>query len=319
MNSALKSPAVILGTWNFGNQVDEMLADRMVGLFLDKGYHQLDSAFSYCDGLTEEILGRILTPARRDKVSLATKVNPWSEAGLRPERVIEQVETSLKRMKFDYVDILYLHAPDLKTPIEMTLEACQHLFLQGKFRKFGLSNYASWQVVDIWHLCKKEGWVVPTVYQGMFNAITRDVERELFPAIRSCRIRFNAYNPLAGGLLTGKHLNGEKIPTEGRFTLYPVYLDRYWKKPYFEGLEVIRAACHSKRLSMSDSSIRWLQHHSLLKAEHNDGIIIAATNFEQLEANLNSSEREPLPADIVSAFDHAWERTRPACPQYFRT
>jgi aflatoxin B1 aldehyde reductase len=138
MNSSYKkTPKVILGTWNFGNQVDEMTADRMVGMFLDKGYNELDTAYSYCDGVTEEILGRILSPLRREKAYLATKVNPWNEDGLGYQQLGKQVELSLKRLKASYVDLLYLHAPDPKTQIEVPLETSHRLFQQGKIREAG--------------------------------------------------------------------------------------------------------------------------------------------------------------------------------------
>lgn len=316
MKSDAKIPAIILGTWVFGNQVDEGMADRIVGMFLEKGYVKLDTAYIY--GVAEEILGRILTQARREKIYLATKAHPESEAGLRPQRLAEQVETSLKRLKSEYVDLLYLHAPDPKTPIDITLEACHQLFRQGKFRELGLSNYAAWQVADIWHICKQNGWIAPTVYQGMYNAITRDVERELFPAIRAFGIRFYAYNPLAGGLLTGKYLSYKKRPTKNRFALQPIYFDRYWTESYFRAIEVIRSACESKGLAMADSSLRWMQHHSFLKGANSDGVITAASSIEQLEENLNSCEGGDLPEEIVNAFDRAWELARPDCPNYFR-
>jgi aflatoxin B1 aldehyde reductase len=318
-NSYAKTPRVILGTWNFGKQVDETTADRMVGMFLEKGFSEIDTAYGYCDGLTEEILGRILTPERREKVYLSTKVNPFSEEGLRPHRVIEQIETSLRRLKVDHVDLLYLHAPDLNTPIEVTLDACYKLFRQGKYLEFGLSNFPSWQVVNIWHICRRNGWTAPTVFQGMYNAFTRDVERELFPSIRVLGIRFYAYNPLAGGLLTGKYLNQSATPKEGRFALYPTYLNRYWKEGYFKGLRMIREVCDSQGLSMADCSVRWMQHHSSLKGAHNDGMIIAATDVNQMEANLKSCQGTILSEDTVSAYDRAWEVVRPDCPKYFWT
>src|SRR5690606_26118365 len=102
-------------------------------------------------------------------------------------------------------DIFYLHFPDHKTPLEETLKACQKLYEEGKFKELGLSNYSSWQVSEIYNMCKNNGWVLPTVYQGMYNVITRDVEKELFPCIRYYNMRFYSYNPLAGGLLTERY------------------------------------------------------------------------------------------------------------------
>ena len=167
---------------NFGGQVDELVADQMLSMFLNLGYIEIDTAYKYNDGASEEMLGHLLTPERRDKVYLATKANPLGGGGLGPESIVKQVNTSLHRLKTDYIDLLYLHAPDLKTPIEATLEACEKLFKEGKFRELGLSNYASWQVADIWHICQRNGWMIPSVYQGRYNAVTRDVEAELFPA-----------------------------------------------------------------------------------------------------------------------------------------
>ena len=317
--SDMQFPKVILGTMNFGEQVDEKKADKMIRMFLERGYKELDTAHRYCDGLTEDILGRILVPSLRGKVYLATKVTPQNEEGLKPEQVVKQLETSLRRLKTEYVDLLYLHAPDPNTPIEQTLEACENLFREGKFRDFGLSNYAAWGVVDIWHKCNRNGWVGPIVYQGMYNAITRDVERELFPAIRALGIKFYAYNPLAGGLLTGKYFYPEKKPLVGRFALKQNYVNRYWKETYFKAMDVIRNASEENELRVAEYSLRWLKHHSLLGGTNGDGFIMAATNLDQFEGNLKSCDGEKLPQRLTTAFNHAWEIVRPECPQYFRT
>ncbi|HSB04309.1 MAG TPA: aldo/keto reductase [Thermodesulfobacteriota bacterium] len=313
------SPHVILGTMNFGGQVDEKTADQMVRIFVDQGYRELDTAHRYCEGRTEEILGRILAPSLREKIYLATKVTPQNEEGLRPEQVIKQLEISLRRLRTDYVDLLYLHAPDLKTPITKTLEACERLFKQGKLREFGLSNYAAWQVVDIWHICNQKGWRAPGVYQGMYNAITRDVERELFPALRTVGIKFYAYNPLAGGFLTGKYLNVLNKPSEGRFALNRVYLDRYWKATHFGAVDLIRRTCEAEGSTMADCALRWMKHHSFLRGVHGDGYIIAATSLDQFKNNLESCSGKELPAGLIRIFDDAWEIVRPDCPHYFRT
>ena len=318
MNLKINVPRIILGTMNFGRQFDEAVADRMLGSFIDRGCKEIDTAYNYADGAAEEILGRVLTLERRKKVYLATKVNPLEGGGLRPESIVMQVDTSLRRLKANCVDLLYLHGPDAKTQIEVTLETCQKLHKEGKFRELGLSNYASWQVADIWHLCKKNGWVLPSVYQGMYNAITRDVEPELLPAIRNFGIRFYAYNPLAGGFLTGKYVRFSEEPREGRFKLQRAYLERYWKKSYFEALEIIRKASGQAGLSMTDAALLWILHGSFLRDQYHDGVIIAASTPEQWEANVKSLEGE-LPAEVEEAVDRAWEKARPECPQYFRT
>ncbi len=111
----------------------------------------------------------------------------------------------MQRLNTDFVDLLYMHSPDLETPIEQSLQACFEAYQLGKLKAFGLSNFAAWQVAEVVELCRKHGWMLPTVYQGMYNALTRDVEKELFACLRHYDIAFYAYNPLVGGLLTGKH------------------------------------------------------------------------------------------------------------------
>lgn len=125
--------------------------------------------------------------------------------GLTAKSVKEQFNISLERMKQKSIDLLYLHVPDWNTPILETLTAINDLYKEGKFKRFGLSNYASYQVMEIYYLCKEKAFVLPTVYQGMYNGITRDVETELFGCLRYLGIKFYSYNILAGGILSGKH------------------------------------------------------------------------------------------------------------------
>ncbi len=317
MNPRNRSPKLILGTMTFGTQVNEHTADRMVALFLDAGYREIDTAHYYGKGTAEEILGRIITPSRRRQIHLATKANPWEEGGLCPASVRLQLETSLRRLQTETVDLFYLHAPDPRTPIESTLAACQELYREGKFRALGLSNYASWQVVDIWNICRRNDWLVPIVYQGRYNAITRDVESELFPALRELDMRFCAYNPLAGGLLTGKHRAQGQIPAEGRFYLMSTYRHRYWKKSCFEAIDRLRSLCEESQIVMADSALRWVLYHSRLSALQGDALIVGASSTEQLAADLKSASRPPLPEKVSRACDQAWEVARPDCPRYF--
>jgi aflatoxin B1 aldehyde reductase len=190
--------------------------------------------WQYSNGETESILGRILPGIESGtgaKAELATKAAPWSSlikgtggvhgvsggaGGLAPDMLRLQLETSLKRLQVDKVALFYLHAPDTDTPLEATLLEVKKLHEEGKFEALGLSNYSAWETTHVWHLCDKLGVVKPTVYQGMYNGITRQVEVELFPCLRRLGMRFLAYNPLAGGLLTGKH-RFDKPPAAGRF------------------------------------------------------------------------------------------------------
>ena len=152
----------------------------------------------------------------------------------------------------------------------------------------------------------------------MYNAITRSVEQELVPALRTLGMRFLVFNPLAGGLLTGKH-DFSKPPQEGRFKDNDMYLKRFWNATYFDALHGISEACAAANISMIDASIGWLKHHSALASEHKDGIIIGCSSIRHLTANLATcQEVGPLPESIVAAFEQAWKTTQPCCPKYFR-
>uniref|UniRef100_A0A3Q2WZ53 Aflatoxin B1 aldehyde reductase member 4-like n=1 Tax=Haplochromis burtoni TaxID=8153 RepID=A0A3Q2WZ53_HAPBU len=191
------SPVSLLGTMGFGGRADAEQSLEMVKAFLDRGHNQVDTAFMYVDGKSETIIGGMNLPKT---VSIATKANPWDGKTLKPESVRSQLETSLQRLRTDCVDLFYLHAPDHQNPIEDTLRACNDLHKEGKFKELGLSNYVSWEVAEIVCICRHNNWIVPTVYQGMYNATTRQVETELLPCLRYYGMRFYAYNPLAGSL-----------------------------------------------------------------------------------------------------------------------
>ena len=191
----------VLGTMTFSDQVDETNTVTLLEAFRENAEAgqlpvELDTAYQYNAGETETLLGTILRQRPDLKFSIATKVNPWDGDGLKPAEIRSQFETSLKRLRMDAVDLLYLHSPDLDTPIIDSLEVCWEYYQQGRFSRFGLSNYAAWQVAEIVEICRHKGWMVPTVYQGLYNALNRDVEDELFPCLRNYGISFYAYNPL---------------------------------------------------------------------------------------------------------------------------
>ena len=309
---------LILGTMTFGPQVNAEESHAMVQRFVDSGYSELDTAYVYNEGKTEGILGSLLEHIPDESVIIGTKVNPRITGKLDANAVTMQFNESLNRLGRDAVDILYFHFPDYNTPIEEALAACTDLHGQGKFRELGLSNFPAWMVVDIWHICKKRGWLKPSVYQGMYNGISRNVESELFPALRKLGIRFYAFNPLAGGMLTGKHSHFDDNPSPGRFSRLQSYRDRYWKKAIMEAVNGLTIKCREVGIEPTEAAFRWLTYHSFLNPHKGDGIIIGASSMKQLKQNLTAAVKGALPKSLVSAFDDAWEDTKPDSPAYFR-
>nr|XP_025711726.1 aflatoxin B1 aldehyde reductase member 2-like [Callorhinus ursinus] len=162
-------PATVLGTVEMGRRMDASASAAAVRVFLERGHTELDTAFMYGDGQSEIVLGGLgLGLGGGDcRVKIATKANPWEGKSLKPDGVRAQLETSLKRLQCPRVDLFYLHAPDHNTPVEETLRACHQLHQEGKFVELGLSNYAAWEVAEICTLCRRNGWILPTVYQHL--------------------------------------------------------------------------------------------------------------------------------------------------------
>ena len=188
-------------------------------------------------------------------------------------------------MKVEHVDILYLHFPDPNTPVESALEACDQLHKESKFTELGLSNFPAWLVSEVYNICKRNEWILPSVYEGVYNPLSRHAERELNKALDYYSMRFYGYNPLAGGLMTDKY-NDKKIK-EGRFINRPNYQERYWHDSYFHAIDEIKAVCKEREINITEATYRWLAYHSMLDSDRGDGIIIGASSVEQLEQNMS--------------------------------
>jgi aflatoxin B1 aldehyde reductase len=260
---------------------------------------------------------------------------------LSPDSIERQCTTSLQRLGLSSFDLYYLHMPDLSVPVINSLRSVAKLHEQGRIKRFGLSNYTAWQVAEIVEICRAEGWLAPCVYQGMYNALTRDVERELLPCLANYDMAFYVYNPLAGGLLSGKHTSINALPDSGRFASFTAYQERYWKPAYFDVINGIADSCRAEGIEPAAAALRWLVHHSALASgsptqaasqaatpartgkstagtQVGHGIIIGASTFSHFEKNLAAVAGPALPASLADAFDNGWLEVRPACIKYFR-
>ncbi|KAI4612789.1 uncharacterized protein J4E87_010052 [Alternaria ethzedia] len=322
---------VILGLMTFGpdetsgariTEFDEFT--KHLDYFQSQGYDEIDTARMYVGGKQEAWTRQAGWKDRG--FTLATKVYPYEAGVHKRDRLKEHFETSLKELGADCVDIFYLHAPDHSVPFEETLGAVNELHKQGKFVNLGLSNFAAWEVAEVYNICKERGWVKPTIYQAMYNAITRAIEPELIPACRKYGIDIVIYNPLAGGLFSGKIKSKDIKPDEGRFgtkadRVGSMYRDRYFKDATFQALKIAEDAAQKHDLTLLEIALRWCVHHSELKTRvkgGNDGVIIGVSSLKQLEGNLADLEKGPLPDDVVKALDEAWMAAKATAPTYFR-
>jgi len=305
------------GSMTFGSQVKgQPLATQMVDRCLDAGINFFDTANVYQEGLSEEMLGAALK-GRRDKVILASKVRgkmgeEVDQSGLSRAAVLRALDESLGRLKTEYLDIYYLHQPDYAVPIEETLEVLDELIKQGKVRYAASSNYSSWQICQMLWLADNHGYRRPLISQQMYNLLARGLEQEFIPFVKEFRISLIAYNPLAGGLLTGKH-RFEAVPPGTRFDNNTMYQERYWHSKNFDAVEGLRGIAEKAGRSLVSLSLNWLVHHTSTNC-----VILGASTLAQLEQNLTALDEGPLPQEVVQACDQVWNDLRAPVPLYNR-
>ncbi|KAK0762480.1 hypothetical protein N5P37_005296 [Trichoderma harzianum] len=327
MSQATK-PRVILGLMTFGPNendgariTDLDTFNKALDVLQARGYNEVDTARVYVGG-TQEDFTRQANWKKRG-LTLATKVKYPAQLGDNTaEKVVESVEKSLKELDTDSVDILYLHRPDRGVPFAETLEAVDRLHKAGKFKKLGVSNFTAFEVAEVVMTCKYNGWVRPTIYQGMYNAITRNIEAELFVACRRYGLDIVVYNPLAGGLFSGKIKSRDILPETGRYSgntaIANIYRSRYFRDSTFESLKLVEEAAEKAGLTLIEIAMRWTVHHSGLKIKDgNDGIIIGVSSIAQLENNLDNAEKGPLPEEVVKALDEAWAISKAESTNYW--
>ena len=303
-----------LGTMTFGAQTDSATAARMVDLCLDSGINFIDTANVYNAGLSESILGDLLG-SRRSKVVLASKVGMKvgdHPAGLSKPLVLKAAEDTLRRLRTDYLDLFYLHTPDGCTPLEETLNALDCLVKSGKVRYAATSNYASWQICRMLWIAENSGFQAPRVTQPMYNLLARRIEDEFLPFCREYGISTIVYNPLAGGLLTGKH-NGHGPLPGTRFDGNQPYLDRYWNEINLQAVRNLAETANGAGRSVISLSLNWLLHHTGI-----DCIILGASKMEQLEENLRVLGDGPLNDTTLTSCNELWAMLRGAAPKYNR-
>ncbi|MFB9375844.1 aldo/keto reductase [Kineococcus gynurae] len=313
------APELVLGTMTFADTVDERGAAEMLDVAREAGIVHLDTANAYARGATEEMLGRLLA-GRRDEVRIASKVGmPHADAGedalLSPAAVTRCVEASLRRLGTDHLDLLYLHQPDRSTPLPETLGAVADLVKAGKVTELGVSNFAAWQIADVEQAADAAGAPRPVVTQQLYNLLARRIEEEYAEFARTHGLRTMVYNPLGGGLLTGRH-RFEERPTEGRYgssALAAMYTDRYWDAQLFSAVEELRTAAEGAGIPLAELALRWTAHRREV-----DALLLGGSRPEQVRANVAAIARGPLPADVLAVCDEVGRTLRGPSPAYNR-
>jgi 1-deoxyxylulose-5-phosphate synthase len=283
----------------FGLQCDEPTSDAILDRAAEGGVDFLDSSDAYplggdlsTRGVTEEILGRWLR-GRRDRFIVATKC--FAPTGPAPfdggnsrKHILSAVEASLRRLQTDYIDLYQLHGYDRTTPIDETLGTLDDLVHQGKVRYIGCSNFLTYQLVRAVGRTETLGLARLDSVQPRYNLLFREIEREMLPYCAEEGIGVIPYNPIAGGLLSGKHSRANPPPEGTRFTLGtagPMYQNRYWQDREFDTVDVLRGLADQAGVGLVTLSVAWVLANPAITAP-----IIGASRPEQLDASLAAVE-----------------------------
>ncbi len=309
--TGLSVSRLCLGTMTFGFQCDEARSHAILDTAAEGGIDFLDTADVYplgggpgLVGRTEEIVGGWLEGRRHDFV-LATKCvgamgpRPWDQ-GMSRKHILDSIDASLRRLRTDYVDLYQLHSFDPSTPIDEALEALDTVVRSGKARYVGVSNWMAHRVARAVGRAELKNLVPISSVQPRYNLLFRLFERDLLPLCAEEGIAVIPYNPLAGGLLTGKHRKASTPPEGTRFALGVAasnYQDRYWHDRAFQSVEEIGTVAEEAAIGMTTLSLAWVLANPAITAP-----IVGASRPEQLADSLRALEC-PLPPDVKARLD----------------
>ena len=318
-NKDLHISKLVLGTMTFGDTVDEVTAGRMVDAALAAGITTIDTANVYVGGVTEQMLGRLLK-TRHNEVILATKAgmphpDHGSDSPLSPKGLRKSLEGSLRRLNVESIDIFYLHQPDRHSTLAATLSAVAELVGEGKIKDLGVSNFAAWQIADVIQAAEEVGAPRPVVAQQLYNLVARRVEEEYVEFAATHNIHTMVYNPLGGGLLTGRH-SFESKPSEGRFgdsKIADAYTKRYWDKQLFAAVSSLSDIASQAGLTTVELALRWLAFRDSVGS-----VLLGSSKVEQLQANIAAVAHGPLEKSVVEACDSIGVSLRGPMPAYNR-
>jgi aryl-alcohol dehydrogenase-like predicted oxidoreductase len=312
--SGLKVSEICLGTMTFGNQCDEPASSAIMDKAFDYGVTFFDTADVYpiggtqeSKGRTEEYIGNWLK-GRREQIVLATKffgqmgAGPNDLGGSR-KHIFQAVEASLRRLQTDYIDLYQMHFPDFETPLDETLRALDDLVHSGKVRYIGCSNYPAWWLVKALWTSDKLGLARFDSVQPRYNVLFRHIEAELLPLALDQGIGVISYNPLAGGVLTGRYQAGQSVQEGTRFALQnagQLYRARYWQEAQMQAVDQLKQLCDERKVPMTQVALAWVLAQPAITSA-----IVGASKAEQLDQSLPAVELT-LDEQLLAACDDIW-------------
>ncbi len=291
--TGIKVSKLCFGTMSFGGDADKETSAAMFQRCYEAGINFFDCANTYAGGRSEEILGELIQDCR-EEIVITSKVyfstgKGENASGASRLNILRAVETSLKRLNTDYIDIYFIHHFDQKTPLEETLRALDDLVQQGKVMYIGASNFTAWQVMKALGISAKEGWAPFACLQPMYNLVKRQAEVEILPMAEAEKLGVISYSPLGGGLLTGKY-GPEKRPDKGRLVSNNTYKMRYGEDWMYDSADAFTEFARAHGYDPAGLAVAWVASHPGITAP-----IVGARNLDQLEGSLKALDIDMTP------------------------
>ncbi|KAH7303914.1 putative oxidoreductase [Stachybotrys elegans] len=304
---------IIFGAAGYGENMESMgldshaIAQEQLQVLADEGITTLDTAELYQGSEAE-----LAYQKAPERFVIHTKLKGGFAPGRDKAAIIAAGEESLRLLKVDQVDVLYIHAPDQQTPVLEQAQAYDVLYKKGVFERLGLSNFTPEDVKEFYETAKCHDCVLPSVYQGSYSPIGRLPETELLPLLRSLNIAYNAYSPIAGGLLT--KTKEQFLQGVSRFNpstrLGQIYQFLFNKPSFLQALDRWGEIATEAGMPRAELAYRWVVYHSALKGEHDDGIILGARDAAQLRESIRFIRTGPLPEHLAKEVDGVWDLVR---------
>jgi voltage-dependent potassium channel beta subunit len=321
--TGLQLSVLSFGSWvSFHKQIDDSVADELMGIAYDNGVNFFDNAEVYALGESEKMMGRVLKKKNWDRTSYTVsskafwgwrgKENKPNQFGLSRKHLTEACNEALQRLQLDYLDLYFCHRPDKGTPIEETVWTMHNLIQQGKILYWGTSEWSGVEIMEAHRVAHQYSLIGPSVEQPQYNLFERyKMENEFLMVFRTVGMGTTIWSPLASGLLSGKYNDG--IPEGSRFGLkgFDWLKDRWLKDEFLNKIRQLAELAKELGLSMAELSIAWC-----IKNPDVTTAIMGATGKEQLLQNLKAVDAvQKLNTDIMQRIDEITE-TKPVLPEY---
>lgn len=321
--TGLQLSALSFGSWvSFHKQIDDSVADELMGIAYDHGVNFFDNAEVYALGESEKMMGRVLKKKNWDRTSYTVsskvfwgwrgKENKPNQFGLSRKHIVEACHEALQRLQVDYLDMYFCHRPDKNVPIQETVWAMHHLIAQGKVLYWGTSEWSGVEIMEAHRVASQYGLIGPSMEQPQYNLFERNkLENEFLTIFNTVGLGTTIWSPLASGLLSGKYNNG--IPEDSRYALagFDWLRDRWMKEDMLDKVRKLSNLAEGLGIKMAQLSIAWC-----LKNPNVSTVILGATNKQQLLDNLGSLEvLTKLTDDVMKQIEEIMQ-TKPVLPEY---